>query len=94
MKNGILKEIADIEKGMVMCYPATRWEDAIPCGNGSVGALVYGNIKNEIIVLNHEALFLPSPKPELQPVYDPLTNFAICLWKDDMKKGYGFLWKS
>ena len=50
MKNGILKEIADIEKGMVMCYPATRWEDAIPCGNGSVGALVYGNIKNEIIV--------------------------------------------
>ena len=90
MKNGILKEIADIEKGMVMCYPATRWEDAIPCGNGSVGALVYGNIKNEIIVLNHEALFLPSPKPELQPVYGSLDEFRNMLMEGRYEEGLRF----
>jgi alpha-L-fucosidase 2 len=51
--------------GMSMRYPATRWQDALPCGNGTVGALVYGNIRNEIILLNHENLWLRTPKPTL-----------------------------
>ncbi|MBN2151875.1 MAG: glycoside hydrolase family 95 protein [Candidatus Lokiarchaeota archaeon] len=44
--------------------PATRWEDATPVGNGSIGALIYGNICHETIVLNHESLWIYHDKPE------------------------------
>ncbi|MBD3390562.1 MAG: glycoside hydrolase family 95 protein [Chitinivibrionales bacterium] len=39
--------------------PATRWEDALPCGNGRIGAMLYGSIQKERILLNHENLWLP-----------------------------------
>lgn len=90
MQNKILKEIDDIKKGMKMRYPATRWQDAIPCGNGTIGALVYGNIKNEIITLNHEALFLRSPKPELKPVYGYLDEFRNMLREGRYEEGLQF----
>lgn len=44
---------------MVMRFPATRWQDAMPVGSGVVGALVYGNIQNDTILLNHDALYYP-----------------------------------
>jgi|SaaInlStandDraft_1057018.scaffolds.fasta_scaffold03127_3 alpha-L-fucosidase 2 len=53
--------------GMTMRYPATRWQDALPTGSGIVGALLYGNVKNENIVLNHDGLFYPAANP---PVVD------------------------
>ncbi|MGN1099274.1 MAG: glycosyl hydrolase family 95 catalytic domain-containing protein [Christensenellales bacterium] len=37
--------------------PATVWQDATPLGNGKVGALVYGSIYDERILLNHENLY-------------------------------------
>lgn len=46
-----------------MRYPATRWQDALPVGSGVVGALIYGNIQNDTIVLNHNALYYPTPRP-------------------------------
>jgi len=33
--------------------PATRWEDAIPTGNGPLGALVFGHVVQDWVVLNH-----------------------------------------
>jgi alpha-L-fucosidase 2 len=33
--------------------PANRWEDAIPTGNGPLGALVFGHVVQDWIVLNH-----------------------------------------
>jgi alpha-L-fucosidase 2 len=44
--------------------PAEYWQDALPTGNGSIGALVCGNISNEIIMLNHEDLWFRSEKPQ------------------------------
>lgn len=40
-----------------MAKPAVRWQDALPSGNGTMGALVYGNIEEDTIVINHEALW-------------------------------------
>lgn len=99
MQNHILKEYNEIKKGMMLRYPAARWQDAIPCGNGSIGALVYGNIKNEIITLNHEALFLRSQKPQLKPVNKYLEDFrsmliegkyqeGLCFFSDKIKDSY------
>ncbi len=44
---------------ITMQQPATRWEDALPSGNGEVGAMMYGSIERERILLNHENLWLP-----------------------------------
>jgi len=47
--------------------PATRWQDAFPAGNGTIGALVTGAIAQELVILNHDRLWLRSPA---QPVPD------------------------
>ncbi|MHC4424451.1 MAG: glycoside hydrolase N-terminal domain-containing protein, partial [Planctomycetota bacterium] len=44
---------------------AESWDQAMPTGNGRVGALVFGNIQNETIVLNHDSLFITTQKPTL-----------------------------
>ena len=43
--------------------PATRWEDGLPTGNGQVGAMVYGAIAHDVVLLNHEALWLRRVRP-------------------------------
>ncbi|UUZ86050.1 glycoside hydrolase family 95 protein [Paenibacillus sp. P26] len=40
-----------------MAKPAIRWQDALPGGNGRIGALVYGNIQEDTILINHEELW-------------------------------------
>lgn len=53
---------------MTLRSPAIRWHDALPSGNGTLGAMVFGNVLRETVVLNHEELFLPyyPPKPVAQ----------------------------
>lgn len=60
--------------GMTMRYPATRWQDALPTGSGVVGALVYGNIQNDTILLNHDALYFPKTPAPVVNVSDQLTE--------------------
>jgi len=50
--------------------PATRWEDALPLGNGSLGALVYGNICSETVVVNQETLWLDVGSQDVEDVPD------------------------
>ena len=37
--------------------PARNWNEALPIGNGRLGAMVYGNYPNEIIQFNEESLW-------------------------------------
>ena len=53
---------------MSTVQPATRWEDALPLGNGSLGALVYGNINSETIVVNEESLWADTENPVVPDV--------------------------
>lgn len=46
-----------MEKILINKYPATRWNDATPLGNGVLGASVYGCVYDERILINHESLF-------------------------------------
>lgn len=39
----------------------TTWENALPIGNGMLGAMVYGNVDQEIIKLNEHTLWSGSP---------------------------------
>lgn len=56
--------------GMHMVTPACKWEDALPCGNGHIGAMMYGNICHETILLNHELLWDVHEKPRLSSAAD------------------------
>ncbi len=55
------------ERGFVSSKPATHWEQALVCGNGKYGAMVFGQPVNETIILNHARLFMPVHEP-LPPV--------------------------
>ena len=35
---------------MTMRKPAVRWREAMPSGNGSLGAMVYGSIAHETVM--------------------------------------------
>ena len=41
---------------------AKAWEEALPVGNGRLGAMVFGNLKNERIALNEDTLWSGYPK--------------------------------
>lgn len=43
--------------GLKMITPSTQWREAFPSGNGTIGALVYGNIHQERILFNHNQLW-------------------------------------
>ncbi|MHC4647764.1 MAG: glycoside hydrolase family 95 protein, partial [Planctomycetota bacterium] len=53
---------------------AQKWDQAMPTGNGRVGALVFGNIENETIILNHDSLFFTTQKPTLPDVSEHLSK--------------------
>ena len=47
---------------------AARWREALPAGNGSIGAAVYGAIRDETIMLTHEDLWCKQIRQELPDV--------------------------
>jgi alpha-L-fucosidase 2 len=36
--------------------PAKYWTDAIPIGNGRLGAMVWGGVQNEVLQLNGKSI--------------------------------------
>lgn len=45
--------------------PADKWTEALPVGNGRLGAMVFGGVTNERIQLNVDSLWAGPPVPEL-----------------------------
>ena len=46
--------------------PATYWEEALPVGNGRLGAMVYGGVSKEIIQMNEDTLWAGPPVPTVK----------------------------
>ncbi len=42
--------------------PASAWTQALPIGNGTLGAMIYGGVKDETLALNHDELWTGRPK--------------------------------
>ncbi len=49
--------------------PAIRWEEALPVGNGRIGAMVFGHVTSERLQLNEDTLWGGGP-------YDPVNPEA------------------
>ncbi len=47
--------------------PAAEWTDALPVGNGSVGAMVFGGVHEDRIQFNHDTLWAGRPRSYSHP---------------------------
>lgn len=47
--------------------PASHWNEALPLGNGRLGAMVFGGVEEERIALNEDTLWSGCPAPEGRP---------------------------
>ena len=75
--------------------PAKNWNEALPLGNGRLGAMVFGGVQNELIQLNEQTLWTGgpvdlNPNPEA-PKYLPLVREA--LFADSIAKAVKLLQK-
>jgi alpha-L-fucosidase 2 len=73
--------------------PAKVWEEALPIGNGSLGAMVFGKPLNEIYQLNEETLWSGPMKESNNPKCScalPMIREAI---NNEDYKGAEELWK-
>ncbi|MBN8823191.1 MULTISPECIES: glycoside hydrolase family 95 protein [unclassified Spirosoma] len=69
--------------------PATQWVEALPIGNGHVGAMVFGGIEHELIQLNESTLWSGGPvKKNVNPTaasYLPAIRDALLNQQDYTK---------
>lgn len=89
---------------LLMKQPAgwwgSLWREALPCGNGPIGAAVYGAVHDETIMLTHEDLWHLVETPEMPDVShllpqvrrlleDGMVNAADRMIVDELKRrGY------
>ena len=45
--------------------PAQYWEEALPVGNGRIGAMIYGGVQRDHIQLNEETIWSGAPTPKI-----------------------------
>lgn len=43
-------------------HPAGQWVEALPVGNGRLGAMVFGGVENELLQLNEDTLWSGAPR--------------------------------
>jgi len=59
---------SDLEKHRIFYeQPAAAWPDALPVGNGRLGAMVFGNPRHERIQLNEETVWMGGPRDRNNP---------------------------
>src|SRR5687768_12273023 len=62
------------------------WENALPIGNGRLGAMVYGNVENEIIQLNEHTVWSGSPNRNDNPLaLDSLATIRQLIFEGRQK---------
>jgi alpha-L-fucosidase 2 len=76
------------QKNMRLWYaqPAKDWNEALPIGNGTLGAMIFGRTEEELIQLNEQTLWTggpanPNPNPDapkyLQPAREAIFKDSI-----------------
>lgn len=77
---------------LIMKTPATDWRDGIPLGNGQIGAIIYGNVNDDRILLNHEKLWANGKSPkELPDVSDRIPKLRELLKTGNYEEANTFL---
>ncbi|MGB3800308.1 MAG: glycoside hydrolase family 95 protein [Lewinella sp.] len=63
------QEDSNVQNPMALWYtePATGWNEALPIGNGRLGAMVYGGVDTAVLQLNEETIWAGEPGNNLIP---------------------------
>ena len=63
------------------------WENALPVGNGAMGAMIYGNVATETIQLNEHSLWSGSPNRNDNPLaLDSLNDIRRLIFEGKQKE--------
>src|SRR6185436_7128582 len=63
------------------------WENALPIGNGRLGAMIYGNVEKEIIQLNEHTIWSGSPNRNDNPLaLDSLATIRQLIFEGKQKE--------
>ena len=85
----ILTAAAFCQTPLTLWYnkPAATWTEALPIGNGRLGAMVFGNVEAELIQLNEATLWSGGPvKTNVNPTSPQyLQPLRDALFKGDYK---------
>ncbi len=65
---GVCQKTTDSQLKLWYNQPAKNWNEALPLGNGRLGAMVFGNPVNEHIQLNENTLYTGSPNRNDNPL--------------------------
>lgn len=83
--------VALAQKDLTLWYnqPATTWTEALPVGNGRLGAMVFGGVENELIQLNEATLWSGGPvnKSVNPTAFNYLAKTREALFNGDYAKG-------
>lgn len=63
--------------------PAVEWTEALPIGNGTLGAMIFGRVDTELIQLNEATLWSGGP---VQKNVNPNAFKNLALIRDELKK--------
>src|SRR5690606_6178985 len=74
---------------MWYAQPASRWEEALPLGNGRLGAMVFGGVQRERIQLNEESLWAGKRFDNNNPkAFEHLRDIQELLLKGENKTAH------
>jgi alpha-L-fucosidase 2 len=83
----VAQTIAQDSKSLTLWYnkPATQWVEALPIGNGHIGAMVFGGVEDELLQLNESTLYSGGPvKKNINPTaYAALAQVREALLKEE-----------
>ena len=68
---------------LTMQTPAGNWREGLPVGNGAVGAMPYGRVHQERILLNHEQLWYRGHTDELPDISTSLAELRSLMEQKD-----------
>lgn len=72
--------------------PAAEWNEALPLGNGSLGAMVFGDARKELVQLNHDTLWSGRPgKLEKEGAYEAYEEAKRLTFEGKYEEAHLFL---
>ena len=82
------------DKGFVSTVPAERKDDNLITGNGTIGALVPGNVEQDRILFSHELLYCPVYKPmPAPPVWEHMEKYREWIFNREGNKAVRHIWE-
>jgi len=79
-----LKADKELNPSVMLWYdkPAANWTEALPVGNGRIGAMVYGGVEKEVIQFNEETLWTGQPHDYAHKgAHEVLDELRDLLWE-------------